>query len=460
MADETDAMLDRLRPSILPDSAARRVFAFQEQLAASQWLPRATIEERQLVRLKSLVRFAAGQVPFWRERLSVEPIESAARLEEALAALPILSRADLRDHQSELRAVALPAGHRAAGERKSSGSTGMMVTVAVSDVALAVQHALTFRAHLWAGRDFSRTLAVIRRMTSGQARYPSGAKSARWGNPMVYPIPTGPSFSLNTLNTSIDEAWEWLIRVKPAYLITYPSFLDALAKHAAKAGAGSIPLESVTTIGELVPGELRALAAKHLAPLHDLYSSEEAGLMAIQCPSSALYHVQSESLILEVVDDAGRPCRPGEMGRVLVTPLANFAMPLLRYDIGDFAQMGGNCGCGRFMPVLAKILGRRRNMLTLPDGRTFWPSFGARLMQRIVPVTEHQFRQTAPGIIEVWLVTESDISPAQENELRAIVATRLPAALEIRIRRVAHIPRPASGKHEEFISLTDSTMPA
>jgi phenylacetate-CoA ligase len=452
MVDETDAMLDRLRPSVLPDPASRRVFAFQEQLAASQWLPRATIEERQLVRLKTLVRFAAGQAPFWRERLSAGTIERAARLEEALAALPILSRAELRDNQSALRAVALPAGHRAQGERKSSGSTGMVVTVAISDVALAVQHALTFRAHLWAGRDFSRPLAVIRRMKSGQASYPSGAKAARWGSPLVYPIPTGPSFSLTTLNTSVGEAWDWLTRVKPAYLVTYPSFLDALAKHAAKGGSDSIPLESVTTIGELMTDELRGLAAKHLAPLHDLYSSEEAGLMAIQCPSCSLYHVQSESLILEVVDDSGRPCRPGEMGRVLLTPLMNFAMPLFRYDIGDFAEVGGDCRCGRFMPVLSRILGRRRNMLTLPDGRMFWPSFGARFMQEILPVTEHQFRQTEPGIIEVWLVTENEISPAQQNELRAIVQRSLPVALDVRIRRVPAIPRPASGKHEEFVS--------
>ena len=207
-------------------------------------------------------------------------------------------------------------------------------------------------------------------------------------------------------------------------------------------------LKRITTIGELVDDELRMLVAEHLrAPLHDIYTSEEAGVMALQCPHSDCYHVQSESVIVEIVDEDNRPCAPGEMGRVLVTPLMNYATPLLRYDIGDFAQVGASCGCGRGLPVLNRILGRRRNMLTLADGRKFWPSFGARLMQKILPITEHQFRQTEPNVVEVWLITETPISPVQERELISIVSTRLPAGMEIRIRRVSSISRPLSGKH-------------
>jgi hypothetical protein len=74
-------------------------------------------------------------------------------------------------------------------------------------------------------------------------------------------------------------------------------------------------------------------------------------------------------------------------------------------------------------------------------------------MQKIVPVTEHQFRQTEPNVVEAWLVTETAISPAQERELISVVSTRLPAGMEIRIRRVSSISRPLSGKHEEFVSL-------
>ena len=151
--------------------------------------------------------------------------------------------------------------------------------------------------------------------------------------------------------------------------LTYPSIARALAERAAHEGYVPASQKRITTIGELVDDELRMLVTKHLrAPLQDIYTSEEAGVMALQCPHWDCYHVQSESVIVEIIDEDNRACAPGEMGRVLVTPLMNHAMPLLRYDIGDFAQVGAPCACGRGLPVPNRILGRRRNMLTPPDG--------------------------------------------------------------------------------------------
>jgi len=102
--------------------------------------------------------------------------------------------------------------------------------------------------------------------------------------------------------------------------------------------------------------------------------------------------------------------------------------------------------------VLERIMGRRRNMLTLPDGRSFWPSFSARRLQKIVPIREHQFRQTAPLVIEALLVTEAPISPAQESAMRDIINAGLPMGFDIRIRCLDAIPRSTSGKYEEFVS--------
>jgi hypothetical protein len=91
-------------------------------------------------------------------------------------------------------------------------------------------------------------------------------------------------------------------------------------------------------------------------------------------------------------------------------------------------------------------------MLTLPDGRSFWPSFSARRLQKIVAIREHQFRQTAPLVIEALLVTEAPISPAQESAMRDIINAGLPMGFDIRIRCLDAIPRPTSGKYEEFVS--------
>jgi phenylacetate-CoA ligase len=141
------------------------------------------------------------------------------------------------------------------------------------------------------------------------------------------------------------------------------------------------------------------------------------------------------------------------MGRVIVTPLFNYATPLIRYDIGDFAEAGSHCACGRGLPVLNRINGRRRNLLKLPDGRLYWPSTGGHRLHRIVPIRQHQFRQIAPNVIEAWLVTDEPISPDQETQLRNIIASNIPVPFEIRILRVPEIPRGSGGKYEEFLSM-------
>ena len=90
---------------------------------------------------------------------------------------------------------------------------------------------------------------------------------------------------------------------------------------------------------------------------------------------------------VEIVDDAGRPVPPGTEGNIVVTCLTNYAMPLLRYRLGDFAELGSDCSCGRGLPVLKRILGRERNsVLIAPSGERFWPVFGTHRFSRIAPI--------------------------------------------------------------------------
>lgn len=86
-------------------------------------------------------------------------------------------------------------------------------------------------------------------------------------------------------------------------------------------------------------------------------------------------HIQSEHALDEVLDVANRPRAPGETGRVVATNLHNFATPTIRMDPGDLATVGAPCPCGRGLPVLARIDGRARDLMTLPDGHRILPSF-------------------------------------------------------------------------------------
>ena len=133
----------------------------------------------------------------------------------------------------------------------------------------------------------------------------------------------------------------------------------------------------------------------------------------------------AESLVVEVLDDEGRACAEGEIGRVVVTDLHNFASPLLRYDIGDYAEVGGRCSCGRTLPTLRRVLGRKRNLMMKADGSRFLPRAGFETFDEIAPIQQYQVIQHALDDIEFKLVSAEPLSPAQEDALAATLRKAL-----------------------------------
>src|SRR5208282_1975053 len=106
------------------------------------------------------------------------------------------------------------------------------------------------------------------------------------------------------------------------------------------------------------------------APVKNLFSCAEAGYLASPCPEGHGLHVHAENVILEVLDDADQPCRAGATGRVVLTVLHNFRAPFIRYEIGDLATRGPDrCPCGRGLPSLVRVLGKRRPMFRLAGNR-------------------------------------------------------------------------------------------
>ncbi len=177
----------------------------------------------------------------------------------------------------------------------------------------------------------------------------------------------------------VDDQLAWLVRERPDYLLTHPTILDRLLRHSAETGVKPAGLKQVLTLSEILPPGLRDLCHELWgASIRDTYSSREVGYLALQCPEAQHYHLQSETVLVEILDAQGRRCAPGEVGRVVATPLHNVAMPLLRYDLGDYAEVGAEvgaeggtdagdaCRCGRGLAVVRRILGRRQNMLRLP----------------------------------------------------------------------------------------------
>lgn len=429
----------------IPAGNGAVVLALLHQLEQTQWLAPEELRARQLRQMEVLLRHAHATVPFYRDRWA-GLYDPAAPLSEArLARLPLLSRRDLQESFAQLASRNPPAAHGAVEERRTSGSTGAPVRVLATPLAGLYWNALTLRDHAWHRRDLGRKLAVIRRETEP-------GDVAHWGPATAGLVATGRSVSAS-IRDDAGTQLDWLRRERPAYLFTYPSLVAELARLSLERGERLEGLLEVRTLAESLGPEVRALVREAWGvPLTDLYSASEAGYLALQCPAHEHYHVQSENVLLEVLDDAGRPCAPGEVGRVVVTPLHNFAMPLVRYDIGDYAEAGEPCDCGRGLPVLRRILGRVRNMLTTADGRRYWPVFGTRALMDAAPLAQYQFVQKTHDLVEVRVVANPPLTAAQEAVFCARVLSMLPPGMSLRVVHCESIARGASGKYEEFLS--------
>ncbi|NNM28500.1 MAG: phenylacetate--CoA ligase family protein, partial [Akkermansiaceae bacterium] len=210
-------------------------------------------------------------------------------------------------------------------------------------------------------------------------------------------------------------------------------------------------LREVRTLGEIVTPQLREPCREEWGlPLDDMYTSQEFGYIALQCPDCDDLHVQAENVLVEILDDAGQPCAPGETGRVVVTGLQNFAMPLIRYEIGDHAVPGGPCGCGRGLPVLTSVLGRTRNMLVTESGEQRWPVVGYTRFREIAPIRQLQAIQKSFTALHVRVVVESPLSASQEEELKTVLRNALAHPFEITLEYLDRIPPGKSGKFEQF----------
>ena len=429
----------------IPPKVGAAMLAMQYQLARSQWWSAAEIQRQQLRQLSALLVHASDTVPYYRQQLADAGYSARETLTaERFFELPLLHRRDLQQAYEALQSTRIPPDHGKRLDGYTSGSTGTPLRFCGTEVTHFFWGALTLRDHLWHERKLEKKSAVIR------ASVDDGATSG-WGASSEVAYPTGPGAALN-IRADIDVQLRWLQHEQPGYLLTHPSNLRALAQRSLEQGIRLPGLLEVRTFGEVVDADLRGLSRDAWGvPLIDVYSAEEVGYIALQCPEHEHYHVQSENLLVEIVDERGRSCPPGSIGRVVVTTMHNFAMPLVRYELGDYAEVGDPCACGRGLPVLKRIMGRQRNMVRLPDGTRHWPFFSLAQWGFQLPVRQLQMQQRALDHIEVRLVCERALEDSEVRLLTDAVRGGLGYPFKITVTRVDAIARGANFKYEDFV---------
>jgi phenylacetate-CoA ligase len=446
VAGTVDSAVQGLLWPALPSSAVMATLALHEQFQDSEWWSAERLAAMQYRQLAVLLSHAKRHVPHYRHSL---PSSGQVGL-QMLRSLPILTRAAAQENPAALVSNDVPKSHLPLQNIRSSGSTGRPVEFKASSVTALFRRALYLREHRWHKRDLTQSAATIRNFRDGSGMPPEGKRASGWG----HGYSTKPIDILN-IRATVEQQLAWLARVRPAYLSTFPTNLRALAQACLDRGAAIPGLRQACTYAESLPPGLRELVRRALGvPLCDIYSSEETGPIGFQCPGHEdRYHVQSENLIVEVVDEAGKPCAHGVPGRVLVTDLHNLATPLIRYEIGDYAETGPACDCGRSLPVLSRVLGRTRNMLRMPRGQSRWPSLpSGDELGRIAPVRQFQLVQKDLQRLELVLVVARPLTKEEEKRVQAAFLSDLGGGFELALSYAKEIARTPGGKYEDFRS--------
>lgn len=410
-------------------------FRWLTELERTQWLSRERLAEYQFGRLRQLVEFAYAHVPHYRAVLDEQGMPPH-RLQspEDVRKLPFLTRDLIQTSFDDLRANArLPHVHR----RSSGGSTGSPVTVLVDMNRMGIAEAGRLRAQRWFGVEAGAREIVL------------------WGSPIEITRQDRMRHIRDwCLNSRLRSAFDMgekaleqhaaaIYRYQPAKMYGYASALYLLCRYFEHRKLPPPPgLRAVFATAEpLFDFQRKTIGAALGCAVAIEYGCRDGGLVALECPEGGL-HILAEGMHVEILDaDAdGR-------GEIVLTNLDSHAFPIIRYRTGDIGSLDHSpCHCGRGLPKLRGVEGRRTDFLVTPGGRVLHALSAIYILREIPAIREFKIVQEAIDHLAIHLVLRRSIGPAEDTSLRAQFAAVLGSDMRIEIRQTESLPRTASGK--------------
>jgi phenylacetate-CoA ligase len=342
-----------------------RTLEIAKELEENSLLSPEEREQRNFSKLKMLISHAQTSL-WWEEQLSPFQAEilDSKTLPQLLNSLPILERAQIQDYGQWMQTWVFGSSSADYRAMSSSGSTGKPVTVTkFAPVQSREFSAVEIFDMQWQKIDLSEPLLFY------TARKPPKKNPSNFGEPLSYIGASGLMYFRNNAETPVSEVID-LIRSEAIQTILVSAVsLRMFISEVDRRGVNDLNLKQILTFADRVDPSLRAMTREILgARIIDRYSTSELGPLALQCPYFEHLHALQFANHLEILDANGRPCRPNEVGRVVVTSLSSFAMPLIRYDIGDTASWGDPCDSEITLPVLQPDIVRIRESFMGADG--------------------------------------------------------------------------------------------
>ena len=232
---------------------------------------------------------------------------------------------------------------------------------------------------------------------------------------------------------SYDRAKRILEQYRPACISSKPSILEVLASRGLRCGRSQhlrFAVSSGAKLETTLRKELKKLLRCHVT---EAYGLTEFGVVAYPCTLDSL-HIDTSSVFVEIIDDTGSRVPDDNEGEIVLSSLANKAMPLLRYRTGDIGRISSRCcSCGSESPVIAAVSGRVIRAFRLPSGRRFAPTYFNDLFTKFPFLKEFQITQT--GRLDFQLKAEIRPGVAEEDhkleQVRSYIERSLPESVRV-----------------------------
>ena len=409
----------------------------------------------QRLRLTEILQHAAAHVPFYRERLRLAGFGNASDVRaDLLPYVPVLKREDLQLSHEDLRAQNWPAERVI--ENSSGGSTGTPVSVWQDQAYRDELLATAWISDAMQGWRFGDRVAMLwgspkdrGRFRSMKSRFLMRARRVK-----LYD-----AFAMG--RDTMEQYHRELQGYRPHVLIGYASALALYAEYLIDLGRRpAYPLTSVISSAESLSDDQRSVIQSCFrVPVFDRYGSREVGCIGSECLHRSGLHLHPLDHVVEVVDALTGAPVVGRPGRVLVTSLNNFVMPLIRYEIGDLAVMGkGECPCGLHGPMLQTVVGRISDFIQSPSGRQVHGEYFTHAFYGLKSVRQFQFVQKSRTDFVLRIVTTPEFRSDDLDRILAETEKALGSDAKLSIEFPRAIAPSLSGKQRFTISELETSL--
>ena len=442
----------------------RRVSRELHRLRALQWQAPDQQADRALARLRALLAHAAAHVPYYRDamaRVGITPAD--VRTLGDLARVPITTKAQLRAEPPE-RLVADNVPARRRQRMKTSGSTGLPLEF-YWDRRSRDRYLAGYLFSLeWAGTAVWDTRVTVAVPTYFSTNVDTPSSARRLARRLI--------LGERTIGLSADRVSAEALRAAVAglgrryFVRGYPAPLVRVAAEILDAG-GPLPQSPRVVISyseTLTAQNAETLRRAFGCPVANYYTSWEIPQIAQTCPDQPnRLHVIGDGVVVRVVRPDGSDAATGEAGRVMVTDLANEAMPFVNYELGDRAVAGSPCPCGRGWPTLLRLEGRDTERIRTPDGRHVHSGTLGHFLTfeagALPHVWEYQARQERPDYVKLLIVPTRACTAEATRKLGERLEEFLGPGISVAVEPVSRIPTETSGKRLIIKSTIDEPSP-